>query len=349
MEAIKTYLETMLSALPKTEESFRLKNELLISMEEKYNELKAAGKSENEAIGTVISEFGNIEELMEEIGFTSEKDEEDDNIPVIELFTVQAFLAQLRETAKYTAVGVFLILTGVAFLLSFFVMSDMFIKGINTGIAEVIIGIVGFVVLLAPAVGMLAFTWLKMLKYDFIAHEFKLPEHVKQYVHNIREKSMSKNIALIAVGVTIVVLSTVAVIIPAIAYGSVNPILTGVSIFLVALGIGIVPLIVAGLSIASLSRLLGLVDEDEWFTAGVRIDSRGVNIGTGKFTVKKGDKIIGVVSAIFWPLVVAAYLLWSFLGSAWSISWVLFPIAALVFGAFAGGVGAFTHLDSDKK
>ena len=348
MDAIKTYLETMLSALPKTEESFRLKNELLISMEEKYNELKAAGKSENEAIGTVISEFGNIEELMEEIELTGEKDE-DDQTPVIELFTVQAFLAQLRETAKYTAAGVFLILFGVAALLLGFTMSGLFTNDVETQIAIIITGIVSFVLLLAPAAGMLAFTWLKMLKYDFIAREFKLPEHVKQYVYNIREKSMSKNIALIAVGVTIVVLSTIAVIIPAIAYGSVNPILTGVSIFLVALGIGTAPLIVAGLSIASLGRLLGLVDEDEWFTAGIRIDSRGINIGAGGFTISKGGKIIGVVSAIFWPLVVAAYLLWSFLGSAWSISWVLFPIAALVFAAFAGGVGAFTHLDSDKK
>lgn len=41
---------------------------------EKYNELKNDGKSENEAIGIVISEFGNIEELIEELGIEERKD-----------------------------------------------------------------------------------------------------------------------------------------------------------------------------------------------------------------------------------------------------------------------------------
>ena len=67
MEAIKTYIENMFSTLPHTEEIERLKEELLSNMEEKYLELKDEGKSENEAIGIVISEFGNIDELLNEL------------------------------------------------------------------------------------------------------------------------------------------------------------------------------------------------------------------------------------------------------------------------------------------
>lgn len=37
-------------------------------MEDKYNELISEGKSENEAVGTVISEFGNLDELAETLG-----------------------------------------------------------------------------------------------------------------------------------------------------------------------------------------------------------------------------------------------------------------------------------------
>ena len=36
-------------------------------MEDKYNELIAEGKMDNEATGIVISEFGNLEELAEEL------------------------------------------------------------------------------------------------------------------------------------------------------------------------------------------------------------------------------------------------------------------------------------------
>ena len=44
---------------------------MLRTMEDKYEELKMEGKSENEAIGIVISEFGNIDELIDELGLLS--------------------------------------------------------------------------------------------------------------------------------------------------------------------------------------------------------------------------------------------------------------------------------------
>jgi hypothetical protein len=363
MEAIKTYLETILSALPNTEESFRLKNELLISMEEKYSELKAKGKSENEAIGTVISEFGNIEELAEEIGSAKTEAAEYEKIPEIDLTTVQNFLQQLKVTSSNTAIGVFMILLGVAVLLGFFVAGNLFISDIEVSGFELVLGVIFFVVLLAVAVGILSLSWLRMLKYEFISHKFTLSEHVRQYVQNIREKSLSKNITYIAIGVTAIVLSSVAVIIPAIAYRDANSIITGVAIFLGFVGVGTAPLIVAGLSIASFDTLLGRVGEGEWFSGvyvgpkgihvgnEVHIDENGIRVGKDVYiagNAMKSARIIGTVSAIFWPLVIAAYLLWSFLSGNWGFTWIIWPIAALAFGAFSGGVGAYYNIDGDK-
>lgn len=37
-------------------------------MEDKYSELIADEKSENEVIGTIIAEFGNLDELAESLG-----------------------------------------------------------------------------------------------------------------------------------------------------------------------------------------------------------------------------------------------------------------------------------------
>ena len=48
MDTIKTYLDNMFLNLPKTDEINSLKNDLLNNMEDKYNELKAQGKTENE-------------------------------------------------------------------------------------------------------------------------------------------------------------------------------------------------------------------------------------------------------------------------------------------------------------
>ena len=51
METIRNYLENMFLNLPNTPEVYKAKNELWQMMEDKYTELKAEGKSENEAVG----------------------------------------------------------------------------------------------------------------------------------------------------------------------------------------------------------------------------------------------------------------------------------------------------------
>lgn len=71
METIKNYLENMFSHLPNTPEVQKAKYELYQMMEDKYNELISEGKSDNEAIGIVISEFGNLDELADSLGIKS--------------------------------------------------------------------------------------------------------------------------------------------------------------------------------------------------------------------------------------------------------------------------------------
>ena len=68
MEAIREYLHNLFISLPETPEVLRAKAALLEMMEDKYDELVSEGKSEKEAVGIVISEFGNLEELAEELG-----------------------------------------------------------------------------------------------------------------------------------------------------------------------------------------------------------------------------------------------------------------------------------------
>ena len=73
METIKNYLETMFSTLPNTYEVQKAKKELAQMMEDKYTELINDGKTDNEAVGIVISEFGNLDELAEDLGIKVEQ------------------------------------------------------------------------------------------------------------------------------------------------------------------------------------------------------------------------------------------------------------------------------------
>lgn len=68
METIRNYLNAMFAGLPDTPEVRRAYIELAAMMEDKYTELMEEGLSENEAVGRVISEFGNLEELAQTLG-----------------------------------------------------------------------------------------------------------------------------------------------------------------------------------------------------------------------------------------------------------------------------------------
>lgn len=78
MNTIRNYLDNMFLGLPDTEDVRRAKKELLAMMEDKYNELKNNGKTENEAIGIVISEFGNLDELADALGIRQAFDNKSD-------------------------------------------------------------------------------------------------------------------------------------------------------------------------------------------------------------------------------------------------------------------------------
>ena len=55
MDTIKNYLESMFAGLPNTPDVQKAKSELWQMMDDKYSELIAEGKAENEAIGIVSS------------------------------------------------------------------------------------------------------------------------------------------------------------------------------------------------------------------------------------------------------------------------------------------------------
>lgn len=79
METIKYYLDSMFKGLGNSAKVFKAKEELLTMMEDKYQELINEGVSETTAIGQVISEFGDLNEVAETLGIS----EDVDNLPLV--------------------------------------------------------------------------------------------------------------------------------------------------------------------------------------------------------------------------------------------------------------------------
>ncbi len=72
MDTIRVYLDNMFKALPNNDKVRDAKAELLSMMEDEYLRLKEEGKSENEVVGIVINEFGNLEEVAEILGISAD-------------------------------------------------------------------------------------------------------------------------------------------------------------------------------------------------------------------------------------------------------------------------------------
>lgn len=166
METIKSYLEAMFAGMPNTPEVLKAKDELLQMMDDKYTELIAEGVSENEAVGQVISEFGNLDELSEELNLKKEVEElksrEQSHRRFVNLNEVKDYLNAERKSALFVSVGVCLCIICSSFTILF---SEV-IKGSNENI-----GIGLMFTSLAAAIALFIMNSVFMADYKYLKHE----------------------------------------------------------------------------------------------------------------------------------------------------------------------------------
>nr|NLD41763.1 hypothetical protein [Actinomycetales bacterium] len=114
MDAITSYIDHMFRSLPQTHEVRRAKSELLEMSEDRYHELRTDGISENEAVGRVITQFGNLEELADGLGIRTEFDGVGDPAVAISAAEAEGYLRTSGRAATLIGSGVLIILAGLA-------------------------------------------------------------------------------------------------------------------------------------------------------------------------------------------------------------------------------------------
>ncbi|MGL4569993.1 MAG: permease prefix domain 1-containing protein [Clostridium sp.] len=317
MDTIKNYLDNVFSGLPKTGEIEKLKSELLSNMEDKYDELKASGKSENEAIGIVISEFGNIDELLNELEIDApilDKDTEDTNFKTLNIEDTTTYLSDKKHTSFLISIGVCLCMLGANILIFISALTDdgIILSGVSDNVASAVM-ISPLFILLVPAIALFIYSGNYMDKYKFIEKgEFTTSNSTKSYLEN-EYASIKSTISLkVIVGVCLCVISPLFIIVGDAI--SENASVYGVVILLLLVSVAVFLFINSGSLSEGYKKLLQL---DEY-----SVESR------------KNNRVIGVVASIYWPLVTAIYLFISFVFGIWAISWIIYPIAGILFGAF---------------
>jgi hypothetical protein len=211
MDTITGYLNNMFASLPRTEQTYKLKQDLLSSMEDKYYELKQDGKSENEAVGIVISEFGNIDELIEELGIAVEV--ADSPLPQLAPEDTWSYMAAMKRAGFMVGLGVMLCIVGPALLILLSTLAEYgFLQGVISEDTAGILGVVILLVLVAPAVGLFIYSGTVSEKYKYLQKGFTLPHFLRAEIEQ-RSRAFTPTYTLsLTMGVCLCVLSPVPVI-----------------------------------------------------------------------------------------------------------------------------------------
>ena len=315
MDIIKTYLDNMFAGLPKTKEVLKMKADLLANMLDKYHELKNQGKTENEAVGIVISEFGNIEELAEELGI----DITPNPNPPVTTDVARSYMQICDKMGLLVAFGVVLCILAPITLI-------LFTGGLShLTLSEAMRNFIGLAVLLAlvaVAVGLFIYAGLNFSKYEYLKTDIPIPVGVKEMVKKEKETFDPKFMVALIVSIMLYIFSPALLIGGSILTDGNNDDLSsiGVAVLLVIVAIATFIIVRFGLIRGGHNVLLRLEDYSR--------------IG------KASDKLVSAISGIYWPIVVVIYLVWSFTKSAWSKSWIVFPIAGILFAAVSALIRA---------
>lgn len=312
METIINYLDNMFATLPKTKQIKCLKEDLLSNMEDKYNELKRNGKSENEAIGIVISEFGNIDELIKEfdIGIEEERQE----LPILTEDEVNDYFAANKKISIFIGMGVFLCLLGASLLILIpQLIDDGFITGLSKDSGGMF-GLIPLFSLVAIAGGMFTYAGLVIDKHKHIENSFELSAHVRKSIENKKNSFHSTYILSVIIGVMLCILSPIALFIISVIND--NAASYGVVVLLLIISIAVYIFIYFGWIQISYKKLLKIEEHPK------------LN--------KENNKVISAVAAIVWPLAVIIFLITGLIFQQWHINWIVFPITGLLFAMFSG-------------
>ena len=332
METIKNYLEAMFANLPNTYEVRKAKSELLQMMEDKYNEMIAEGINENTAVGTVISEFGNLDELAEDLGLTAEVEEaheKDMESPkkFISLEEAKDYIKNISKKALLKSLGILLLIVSHSVIIPF------------ASVDKAYIGVAMMFVLIAIGVGILVYSSFIGSEWKSINKgQFRIDMNTATYISNQKNSFSSVRALCITIGVVLLIICWVPYLF-AMTMG-----FNHITMFLL-IGIGVFLMVYSSSVNNGYQRILrthpGTQNSNYNYnkdyntsnnTSNKDIDTsanndtyntREQNQGQGRtyYTVAQA------VDSIFWPVTTCIYLIISFLTFQWSITWIIWVIA----------------------
>ena len=322
------YIENMFASLPQTDDVLRAKRELLAMMEDKYNELKAEGLNENEAVGKVITEFGNVDEVLDSLHIERNSDsyEEKNNSCCITKSEAQRYISADKRRSLLTAIGTTLCILSPASLIIFIGLQSgisggytpfpAFRMSLNTAIA---VGVTLLFLLIAAAIIFFIAGDLKMREFaHYKTEKIILDTEALSFVKGLEKNNTAANAIIKTIAVILCVLSPLPLVISTCIYRGMAGtewsygIFTGLLLLIIATAVFL--LIYGGSTAHACRQLL----KNNCHTAGEKKSS------------KRFSQRFAAVRSVYWSSLVIIYIITSVLSDRWGVTWMIWPVGAIV-------------------
>ncbi len=223
------------------------------------------------------------------------------------------FLAQRSVAAGRVAVGVMMCILSPVLLILLEAFYESGRLAITEGQAEGI-GLLALFILIGGAVALFVMTGLKGQRFEFLEKELIDTAYgVDGMVKERRERFRGTYIQQMTIGIVLCVVSCVPIFLALILFGDWDlPMEIAVGALLVMIAIGV--LLIVRVSI--IWDGFHMVLEEGDYSREQKIEN------------KKNQHIV----AIYWLAVTAGYLAYSFVTGNWERSWIVWPVAGVVYG-----------------
>lgn len=245
--------------------------------------------------------------------------ETDSPLRRVDMETASAFLAFRRNWAPRIALAVFLCIISPVALIMLGAFSEYGVLSISENAAGGI-GLIILLLLVAGAVSIFIIYGMKNQPYEFLEEEnIDTAYGVTGMVREYKERCAAACSAQIVLGVVLCILSLLPLFGALCVTENELVITLCVCLLLVIVAVGVVFLVLAGMKRGAANMLLqeGDYSREE----------------------KKRNRLTSTAAGVYWLLVTAGYLAWSFTTGGWNRTWIVWPVAGVLFPAVMAVVG----------
>jgi len=230
----------------------------------------------------------------------------------------EAYISLRRQGAVRVAIGVLLCILSPVALIILGGLADEAVIGLQEDTAAGI-GLLVLFGCIAPAIYLFVTNAMRSRDYSWIREEsFSLSAGTADRIRAERKSYDRTYAGQLTAGIILCVISVVPLIVAGTMhfYDYICIVMTGVIFVMIAAGVFMI--VKSAMTKGCFDALLQEGD----YT---------------KSEKKAGKKLEGI-SSIYWSVVIAAYLLISFLTMRWDMTWIIWPVAAVLYGVISGSV-----------